>query len=103
MKREKQAPGRIQLVFRRSHPLTKVVALCAVVLCIAALLTLRGAILDSRRRTEALRNQAALLEQENQQLQENISMLGTVESIERIAREVLGLVDPDTVIFTPQP
>ena len=34
-----------------------------------------------------------------QQLEEDIGLLGTVESIKKIANEVLGLVDPDTIIF----
>ena len=39
------------------------------------------------------------LEQENEQLQEDISQLGTLESIQKIAREVLDLVLPGTVFF----
>ena len=39
------------------------------------------------------------LEQENQILRDRISILGTVESVKQIARDILGLVDPDTVIF----
>lgn len=97
-----RALGRIRLIPRRSRPLTKVVALSAVVLSTLALLSMRGAILDSRERAENLKSQAAVLEQKNAVLQENIAELGTQQSVQRIAREELGLVDPDTVIFIPQ-
>ena len=39
------------------------------------------------------------MEQENQDLKDRISILGSVESVKQIANEVLGLVDKDTVIF----
>ena len=94
--------SRVKVVFRRSRPLTKAVALCAVVCSMAALLALQGAILDSRARTESMLQQAAVLAQENQDLQQRVNELGTVQSTRRIAQEELGLVDPDTVIIVPQ-
>ncbi len=93
---------RVKLVVRHSRPLTKVVALCAVVFSTVALLTLRGAILESEARSESLLAQAMELEQQNQELEVRINELGTVQSTRRIAREELGLVDPDTVIIVPQ-
>ena len=41
----------------------------------------------------------AALEDENAALEEKIGNLGTLESIRDIAREILGLVDPDTIII----
>ena len=41
------------------------------------------------------------LEQENAALQENINNLDTVQGVEQIARDELGLVDPDTVLIQP--
>ncbi|MBR2889429.1 MAG: hypothetical protein IKC09_04050 [Oscillospiraceae bacterium] len=93
---------RTKIVICRSHPLVKVVALCAVVLSTVTLLTLRGAILESENRTAQLLQQADALEQENQDLEQYIDELGTVQGIQRIAEEELGLVDPDTVIIEPQ-
>lgn len=93
---------RVKLVFRHSRPLTKAVALCAVVFSMAALLILQGTIVESRENTESLLEQAAALEQQNQDLQQRVDELGTVQSTRRIAQEELGMVDPDTVIIVPQ-
>ena len=91
----------IRLVYKRSSNVTKIVVLCAIVICTAALLILGGAIRDAQARTDALREQASRLEQENNRLSSLIDSLGTVAGIEQIAREELGLVDPDSVIITP--
>lgn len=93
---------RIRLVYKRSSILTKVVVLCAIVLSTATLLTLRWSLLDTQAQAEVLKSQAAQLEQENNRLEAYIADLGSVDSVERIAREELGLVDPDSVIFLPE-
>jgi len=101
MTAQKQPLRRIRLVYRRSSTLLKCVVLTAVILCTICLIVLRVSILDERAKAEALRKQAIALEQENQQLDEYISDLGTVDSVKRIALELLGLVSPDTIIFLP--
>ena len=102
MANEKNVFGRVRLVYKRSSNLTKIVVLCAIVLSTVTLLILGSVIHDTRSRTEALRAQASRLEQGNSRLEELIDSLGTVAGIERIAREELGLVDPDSVILTPE-
>ena len=94
--------SRIRLVYRRSSTLVKCVVLAAVVLCIITLIALRLSILDTKGQTDELRSEAAYLEGENQQLEEEIGLLGTVESIKNIARKILGLVDPNDVFYTPE-
>ena len=93
---------RVKLVFRKSRPVTKVVALCAVVLSTVALLTLQSAILASREQTNALLDQAGSLEQKILELEDRIEDLDTEEGVRDIARQELGLVDPNTVIIVPQ-
>lgn len=93
--------SRIRLVYRRSGKVTKAIVLAAVVLSTATLLSLSAAIRECRTAAEDLRAQAAALEQDNSRLQENIDALGTIQSVMQIARDELGLVDPDTVIFEP--
>lgn len=93
---------RIRLVYRRSSTLVKCAALATLVVCITALVTLRFAILEAEKKAEEARKEAAALEQENQELQESISNLGTVQSVVDLAGKLLGLVDPDTVIFLPE-
>ena len=101
MARFKNPLRHIKLVYKRSSNVTKIVVLSAIVICTAALLILGGAIRDAEARTDALRAQASRLEQENNRLSSLIDSLGTVAGIEQIAREELGLVDPDSVIITP--
>ena len=38
---------------------------------------------------------------ENAELREKIAELDTVQSVQDIAREELGMVDPDTVVIVP--
>ncbi len=91
----------IKLVLRKSNPITKAALLAAVVLSTIALVTLHGSIEQNRNRYEAMRLQASILEGRNDHLAFCIDNIGTVEGIERIAMEELGLEYPGTVIFTP--
>ena len=93
---------RIRLVYRRSSNTLKIVVIVALVLGTLSLLMLRGAILRMEQKTEELRQQAAVLEQENEKLEKSISQLGTVQSVTELAEQLLGLVDPNTVIFSPE-
>ena len=91
--------SRIRLVYRRSSVLLKCVVLAAIVLSTVTVITLSAARQEALQREAQLRHEAAILEQENQELTDRISILGTVESVKQIANEILGLVDPDSVIF----
>ncbi len=93
---------RVRLVYRRSSTTTRAVMLCAIVLAMAAVLTLNLTIAAAQDRTNELRDQAAQLEQNNQELEENIGNLGSSESVKDIAKDELGMVDPDTVIIDPK-
>ena len=94
--------GRIRLVYKRSSKLTKVAVCAAIVLSTVTLLVLRSATLDAQAKADALRDQAAQLEQENNRLEDQINDLGSVDSVEQIAQEQLGLVDPSTIIIKPE-
>lgn len=93
---------RIRLVYRRSSTLVKCVVLTTLVLCTLALLLLRKEILDTKHQLQDTREKAAALERENDRLEQSISQLGTVQSVTDLAGKLLGLVDPDTVIFLPE-
>ena len=102
MQKKQPLRNRIRLVYRRGSPLAKAVVLAAIVLSTAAMLTLTAALNHSRDRAEQLKNQAAELEQEQSKLEQNIAGLGTLDSVEQIAKDELGLVDPDTVVIEPE-
>ena len=92
----------IKLRLRPSPRSTKIMLIVAILFAMTALIMLRMAITDLDNRTEDLRKKAAAMEQENKDLQENIGILGSVQSIIQIARDELGLVDPNTVILGPE-
>ena len=92
----------IKLRLRSSPRSTKIMLIVAILFAMTALIMLRMAITDLDNRTEDLRTKAAAMEQENKDLQENIGILGSVQSIIQIARDELGLVDPNTVILEPE-
>lgn len=100
MTKKKNPLSRFRLVYRRSKPLTKVVVTVAILLSIAALISLGSAKRAAKQRLTELQQQTLELEQTNEQLQEDIDKLGTLESIQKIAREVLDLVLPGTVFFS---
>ena len=91
--------SRMQIEFRRSRPLTKIVVCGAIVLSMAALITLRWTLNDIQKQTQDMKAEAARLEQENAELEDKIDQLGSVQSAMDIAQEELGLVDPDTVVI----
>ena len=91
--------SRFQLQYRRTSTLNKVVIAAAVVLSSITLLSLRLVQWEAEEKLADLRQQAAALEQNNNELRQDIDELGTADSIREIAQEELGLVDPDTIIF----
>ena len=92
----------IKLRLRPSPRSTKIMLIVAILFAMTALIALRIQITKLENHEEDLRNKAAALEQDNKDLQENIGILGSVQSIIQIARDELGLVDPDTVILEPE-
>ena len=92
----------VRIVFRRSSLAARVIILAALAVCIALLVTLGVMTVQAREKAQALKDQAAALEQQNAALEQHIDDLNTLEGIENIAKEELGLVDPDTIIFDPQ-
>lgn len=95
--------SRIRLTYRRTNNLTKIAVAVAIVLCMATLITLRLSTASLLDRTEDLRQQAGVLENANQELNEKISELGTQKSTVEIAEEELGLVQPGAVQIQTEP
>lgn len=91
--------SKFQFEYRRSRPAVKLVAIVAVVFSLLAVLAMTWARVNVERRTEELRQEAARLEHENEDLQERLDILGSLESVVQIAMEELGLVKPDTVLI----
>ena len=99
MKKQANPLSKIKLVYRPGKTLIKVALLGVIVLSTAALVTIHTSIARSESKEEAMRTQAAALEQQNEELEQDINALGSKDSILDIAEEELGLVDPDTVVY----
>ena len=91
-----------KVVIRQSPAALKIVLIVLILFSMAALAALRWVHTGILAETENLRDEASALEYANTELLEKTEELGSVKSVEDIAREELGLVDPDTVILDPQ-
>lgn len=90
---------RIRLVYQRSPMFLKILVLVTILLTAAALLVLRSAMLGFQQQSQVLQSQAITLQQQNAELTERIAELGTEDSIRRIAKEQLGMMDPSSQFF----
>ena len=93
---------RIKPVYRRSSNRMKIIVTVAIVLAIIGLFAIRCSLAGLQADNQVLENQAAMLEQENDDLEHSISIQGSKESVIQIARELLGLVMPNTIIVQPE-
>lgn len=94
--------GKVQIVVSPSSKVLKIVLVVLLVVSAAAMGTLHwlnGAIQDQ---TELYRRQAAALEYQNAVLEDKLENMTTVQGMLEIAKEELGLVSPDTILFQMQ-
>lgn len=91
-----------KIVFRRSSIRTKVIVLVAVLLSLVTLVMLSAHLASEKEKAEALRQQAMALELDNSRLEQYIRELGTMDAVIRIAREQLGLIEPDSIVIQPE-
>ena len=100
---EKKNPLRnAKVVIRQSPAALKIVLIMLILFSMVTLAALRWVHNGILAETENLRDEASALEHANTELEQKTEELGSVKSVEDIAREELGLVDPDTVIIDPQ-
>ncbi len=91
----------IRFVVRPAPALLKIIVIALILFSMAALAALSWVRQNLQTQTEGMRGEVAALEQENADLNRKIEGLGSVESVQEIAREELGLADPNTVIINP--
>jgi cell division protein FtsL len=101
MEAQKKAKGKIQVVIRPSSPLLKIVVIVLIVFSMAALISLSWVRQSIQEKTEAMRQESYALELENADIEKKITELGTVQSVQDIARSELDMVDPNTVVIVP--
>ena len=91
----------IQVELKKSPRSLKILLAVLILLCTVTLAALGMVTAQIRSHTQDLKDQAAALEQDNADLQDKIDLVGSVEGIQQIAQDELGLADPDTVIIRP--
>ena len=99
MGKERKLFQNAKVVLSPSSRTQKIAVILLIVFSMIALGAMAWVRTSIRARTEEMRSEAAALEDENAAIEEKIDRLGTLESIKEIAREILGLVDPDTIII----
>ena len=101
MANEKIPLRNMQITVHKSSPVTKIIVICAIVLFTVAMITLRFQQNDIERQTAEFRQQAAQLLIENEELQDKIEDVDSVQGVQEIAQAELDMVFPDTEFFEP--
>ncbi len=85
--------------FRRSSLLTKAIVILLFVAAAITLVTLQTQLTEKEAELAVLEQQAADISQDNQRLEDAIAAAGTDEGIMTIAREKLGMVEKNEIVF----
>ena len=102
MEKQNGTPPQVQWEIRRAPNMLKIVLIALILFSIGALVALRWVHNGIQNEIEALTDEAAAIEHANTVLEEKKEEIGSVQSIQDIAQEELGLVDPDTILIDPQ-
>lgn len=102
MEENKNPLKEIHIVVRRSPPALKIILSVLIVLSMAALIALRVVHNSIQGEIQNLKSQAAAVEYDNSVLDERMKDPASYENVVNIAKEELGLVDPDTILIDPQ-
>lgn len=102
---EKTKPPKkkVKVILRPSPLSLKILLIVLILLSMVALIALRWVTNNIRQETENLREEAAAVEYENEDLEEKIDEVDSVQGVQNIAEEELHMVDPNTVIIDPKP
>ena len=102
MEEKKNPLKTVKVEVRSASSVLKIVVTVLIVFSMAALLALRWVHSGILAQTQERRDEASAVEYANDELRDKIDDIGSVQSVQDIAQQELGLVDPDTVIITPQ-
>ena len=100
---EKTTPQKhVKVEVRPASNILKIILIILILFSIVALVALRWVHNGILNQIDELKDEASGLEYANEVLEQKTEDLGSVQSIQDIAKEELGLVDPDTVIIDPE-
>ena len=93
---------KVKVEIRPSSNILKIILILLILTSIVALVALRWVHNGILTEIADLKEEASGLEHANEVLDQKTEELGSVQSIQDIAKEELGLVDPDTILIDPE-
>ena len=99
MANKNSPPKQVKVEVRPASNILKILLIVLIIFSIVALAALRWVHSGILSEIDELKQEASGLEHANQVLDQKTEELGSVQSIQDIAKEELGLMDPNTVII----
>lgn len=97
---QKNTPHKkVKVEIRPASNILKILLIVLILFSVVALVALRWVHNGILSEIADLKQEASGLEHANEELERKQDELGSVQSIQDIAKEELGLVDPDTVVI----
>ena len=85
--------------FKKSSPLTKIILLIILAYSTVTLVSLKTQIADKQEEAEDYEQVISVSQQENQRLNHAIATVNTPEGVAEVARNKLGMVYSDEILF----
>ena len=101
MAQKNTPPKNVKVEVRPASNILKIILILLILFSIVALVALRWVHNGIITQIDELKDEASGLEYANAELDRKTEELGSVQSIQDIAKEELGLVDPDTILIEP--
>ena len=95
-------PKKVKVEVRPASNILKIILILLILFSIVALAALRWVHDGILTQIDELKKEASGLEYANEVLEQKTEDLGSIQSIQDIAKEELGLVDPDTILIDPE-
>ena len=101
MANKNSPPKQVKVEVRPASNILKILLIVLIIFSIVALAALRWVHSGILSEIDEMKQEASGLEHANSELERKTEELGSVQSIQDIAKEELGLVDPDTILIEP--
>ena len=102
MEEQKNSKASVQIIWRHSSLLLKILVIVLIVFSMAAMAALGWVQVSIRNQTEQMKAEAAALEERIKELEDRIQNIDSVQTIRDIAKEELGMVTSDTILIQPE-
>lgn len=102
MTQKNTPPKKVNVEVRPTSNILKIILTILILFSIVALIALRWVHNGILTQIDVLKDEASGLEHANDVLEQKTEELGSVQSIQDIAKEELGLADPDTILIDPE-